>query len=83
MDRAAAAERLARTYVWWQEPVLTLAETFRSLSKAERQAIIDKLLADRRFREDLIDAAILEQRRREPTRPLKEYLAARPRRARG
>jgi len=56
---------------------------FRSLPKPERQAVIDKLLADRRFREDLIDAAILEQRRREPTRPLKEYLAARPRRARG
>ena len=56
---------------------------FRSLPKAERQAVIDKLLADRRFREDLIDAAILEQRRREPARPLKEYLAARSRRARG
>ena len=56
---------------------------FRTLPKAERQAFIDKLLPDRRFREDLVGAAILEQRRREPARPLKEYLAARPRRARG
>ena len=56
---------------------------FRSLPRAERQAVIEKLLADRRFREDLIDAAIIEQRRKEPARPLREYLAARPRRARG
>ena len=56
---------------------------FRSLPKAERQAVIEKLLADRRFREDLIDAAIVEQRRKEPARPLNEYLAARARRSRG
>ena len=56
---------------------------FRSLPRGERQAVIEKLLADRRFREDLVDAAILEQRRKEPARPLREYLAARPRRARG
>jgi hypothetical protein len=56
---------------------------FRSLPRAERRAVIEKLLTDRRFREDLIDAATIEQRRKEPARPLKEYLAARPRRARG
>jgi len=56
---------------------------FRSLPKAKRRAVIDKLLADRRFREDLIDAATVEQRRKEPARPLKEYLAARARRSRG
>ena len=56
---------------------------FRALPKAERRAVIEKLLADRRFREDLVDAATVEQRRREPARPLKEYLAARARRARG
>ena len=56
---------------------------FRSLPRAERRAVIEKLLTDRRFREDLIDAAIVEQRRKEPARPLREYLAVRPRRARG
>jgi len=56
---------------------------FRSLPKAERRAVIEKLLADRRLREDLIDAAIVAQRRKEPARSLKAYLAARPRRARG
>jgi hypothetical protein len=56
---------------------------FRALPKAERRAVIEKLLADRRFREDLVDAATVEQRRREPARSLKEYLAARARRARG
>ena len=44
---------------------------FRSLPKAERQAVIEKLLADLRFREDLIDAATVQQRRKEPARPLK------------
>ena len=54
------------------------AHTTRTLTGAAATA-----LTDRRFREDLIDAAILEQRRKEPARPLREYLATRPRRARG
>jgi len=56
---------------------------FRSLPRAERKAVIEKFLADRRFREDLIDAAIVEQRRKEPARRLSEYLTARSRRTRG
>ena len=56
---------------------------FRALPRAERQAIVVKLLADRQFREDLIDAAVIDQRRKEPARPLGEYLARRARRARG
>jgi hypothetical protein len=53
---------------------------FRALSRPERQAVVERLLADRRFREDLIDVAILEQRRGEPARPLSEYLTRRARR---
>ena len=56
---------------------------FRALPRAEQQAIVEKLLRDRRFREDLIDAAIVEQRRREPARPVGEYLSRRVRHARG
>jgi hypothetical protein len=56
---------------------------FRALPRNERQAIVGRLLGDRQFREDLIDAATVAQRRKEPARPLGEYLARRSRRARG
>lgn len=50
---------------------------FRALPKKERGAIVEKLLRDREFVEDLIDVVILEQRQKEPSRPLDEYLADR------
>lgn len=50
---------------------------FRALSKKEREAVVEKLLNDREFIEDLIDIFILEQRKDEPSRPLDEYLADR------
>ncbi|HHT9119078.1 MAG TPA: hypothetical protein ACFYD3_00845 [Candidatus Hypogeohydataceae bacterium YC41] len=50
---------------------------FRALPKREREAIVEKLLEDREFMEDLIDIAIMEQRKKEPSRPLEEYLAER------
>ncbi len=34
------------------------------------------MLRDKEFQEDLMDAAIIRQRRREPSRPLEEYLSA-------
>jgi hypothetical protein len=36
MDRDTAAERLARTYVWWQEPKDTLADPARLLRQILR-----------------------------------------------
>lgn len=48
---------------------------FRALPKKERETIVEKLLHDKEFMEDLIDTVILEQRKHEPSRPLKEYLA--------
>jgi hypothetical protein len=50
---------------------------FRALSKKEREAVVEKLLGDREFREDLIDMVILEQREQESSRSLDEYLADR------
>lgn len=50
---------------------------FRALSKKEREAVLEKLLRDREFMEDLVDIVILEQRKKEPSRPLDEYLADR------
>lgn len=47
---------------------------FRALSKKEREAVVEKLLSDKEFMEDLIDIVILEQRQKEPSRSLDEYL---------
>jgi hypothetical protein len=48
---------------------------FKGLPKKEQQRIVEKLLQDREFVEDLLDIAVIEQRRSEPARPLAEYLA--------
>lgn len=48
---------------------------FKGLPKKEQQLIVQKLLQDREFLEDLLDIAIIEQRRSEPSRPLEDYLA--------
>jgi len=47
---------------------------FRALPKKERAAVVERLLKDREFVEDLIDIVILEQRQNEPSRSLDEYL---------
>jgi hypothetical protein len=48
---------------------------FKGLPKKEQKRIVEKLLQDREFVEDLLDIAVIEQRRSEPARPLAEYLA--------
>ena len=48
---------------------------FKGLPKKEQHRIVEKLLQDRGFVEDLLDIAIIEQRRSEPSRSLEEYLA--------
>lgn len=48
---------------------------FKGLPKIEQQLVVQKLPQDREFVEDLMDIAIIEQRRSEPARPLEEYLA--------
>jgi hypothetical protein len=60
-----------------RETADTVYATFRSLKKNEREAVIERLLQDRQFREDLLDIATIQQRRSEPGRPLREYLASR------
>jgi len=61
----------AKAEVFWM--------AFKGLPKKERQSVIERLLKDTEFMEDLIDIAILEQRRKEPSRPLEDYLAERKR----
>lgn len=52
---------------------------FQALPKKEREAVVEKMLKDKEFREDLIDIVIIEQRSKEPSRSLDEYLADRKR----
>ncbi|MGA8848446.1 MAG: hypothetical protein WB564_01270 [Dehalococcoidia bacterium] len=54
----------------------------QSLSEAEREAVITRLLEDPQLREDILDLAVIQQRQREPSRPFTEYLAERKERAR-
>lgn len=49
----------------------------QSLSKAEREAVIARLLEDPQLREDILDSAVIHQRQGEPSRPFREYLAER------
>ena len=50
---------------------------FRALPKKVREAVVKKMLSDKEFMEDLLDTAIIEQRRKERSRDLDEYLAER------
>lgn len=45
-------------------------KAFKSLAKKERKAIIDKMLHEKKFVEDLIDTVIIEQRINEPSRTI-------------
>ena len=53
----------------------------QSLSKAEKEAVITRLLEDTELREDILDLALIRQRQGEPSRPFREYLAERRKRA--
>ncbi len=48
-----------------------------SLSAAEKKQIIARLLEDESLREDILDVALIQQRRGESSRPFREYLAER------
>lgn len=55
---------------------------FQALSTPERRAVVERLLQDEDFREDLIDIVLIEKRRPEPCGPLPEFLAERQRKGR-
>ena len=57
-----------------RETADTVYATFRKLKPKEREALIERLLEDRQFREDLLDIATIEQRRHESGRPQRQYL---------
>ncbi len=72
------AARFGREEVFIMTTVDATSEVFmtafRALPKKAREAVVDKMLNDKESREDLMDAAIIAQRRKEPSRPLEEYL---------
>ena len=47
---------------------------FRVLPRKEREAILQRIVKDKSLREDLIDLAIIESRRAESARPLRDIL---------
>ena len=50
---------------------------FRALPKKERKLIVEGLLKDREFMEDLTDVVVLDQRKNESSRSIDEYIASR------
>lgn len=49
-------------------------KALKALPKAERDAVVVKIARDKEFSRDLIDLAVFAERRKEPSRPFREYL---------
>ena len=49
----------------------------KALPKAERDAVVVRIAQDKDFAEDILDLALIEARRHEPSRPFREYLSKR------
>ena len=64
-----------------QATVEVFWKAFRGLSRPERAAFVGHLLQDDEYSEDLYDLALIESRRQEPGRPLRDYLKDRARRS--
>ena len=50
---------------------------FNVLPAEEKRAIIQRIIRDENLRRDLMDLALIEERRNESERPLREYLKER------
>jgi len=53
---------------------------FKGLPPDGQRVVLARLVRDERLRRDLVDLAVIEERRGEPERPLREYLKAHHRR---
>ena len=51
---------------------------FNGLPRKQKQLVIGHMIRDKKTRHDLIDLALMEERRDDPARPLREYLKSRP-----
>ncbi len=61
------AEAQAIGEVFWR--------AFQSLPLAERRAVVERLLEDAKFRDDLLDVSLILERRKEPSRSYEEFAA--------
>ncbi|MBI4706009.1 MAG: hypothetical protein HY744_33365 [Deltaproteobacteria bacterium] len=61
----------ATAEVFWQ--------AFRGLPAEQRRQVLMHIVRDRTLRQDIMDAALIEERRHEPTTPFRDYLATRRR----
>lgn len=65
-------------------PVEATAEVFwtalKALPRKEQQALLRLVVQDEKLRRDMFDLALIEERRAEPSRPLREYLKDKRRR---
>jgi hypothetical protein len=52
---------------------------FRTLAKKQQQAVLAGIAEDEELREDLLDLAVLAKRRRQASRPFREYLGEKDR----
>ncbi len=50
---------------------------FKVLPVEEKRAVLQKIILDENLRRDLMDLSIIEERRNEPGRPLRDYLKER------
>lgn len=48
-------------------------QAFQALSAKERRAVVERLLEDPNFREDLLDISLILERQAEPSRPYEEF----------
>jgi hypothetical protein len=46
---------------------------FKALRRKDRRAVVDRLLQDREFCDDILDAATAKERRSGPSRPYEEF----------
>jgi len=49
----------------------------KALPKAERDAVLVRIARDKAFARDILDLAVIAERRKEPSRPFREYLSKR------
>ena len=52
----------------------------KALPKAERDAVVVRIAQDKAFGRDILDLALIADRRKEPSRPFRAYLAEKKRR---
>ena len=60
--------------------VFVFVKAFRGLKKRQRERVLYEILTDKRLRQDLMDAFLIEERRQEPERDFEEFLREEERR---